>query len=75
MKTDIVNGFEHLIFELNEIEEARIKEAAGHAHVHIAVPCVDCKCGPIWSSVANVDSGKEFRHSDNFHSSLSDEDL
>ena len=68
MKIDVINGFEHFIFEKNEIEQAHAKLAEGvpYHRVSIATTCAECG-GYIEKSVDQVGP---VRHNDAYHASM-----
>jgi hypothetical protein len=67
MKIDVINGYEYLIFEENERDQARAAIAAGRDYYHVRIATTCCVCGdPIEASVDSLAPCP----SDNYHESM-----
>ena len=64
MRRDVINGYEWLIFEESERDEAYAKVAEGHSRVRIATTCVECH-----EYIEAAVGDRRPRHSESYHQS------
>ena len=73
MKIDVINGFEHFIYDESEISAAQAKQAEGETFVHVETTCDGCG----HSIHASVDAfnpdgshARRIEHSDSLHNAF-----